>query len=150
MYGLHLVDQEISYFQGRNVLCKYIIEMLNYKPYNFTSKTLCTLILYRSTSNKTNTTDTTFRTVINWTTSTFFTPSFARTLDGRSWIEIAPMNNRCRAVAAKLLLLHCKYLIIRLHQSIAPCTTILQYFNWWWQIICLKVNIFSPLLQKDY
>ena len=62
---------------------------------------------------------------INRATSTFFTTRFARSLDGRPWIKIAPMN-RCRTVAARILLLHCKYLIIPLHPSIAPCITMLD------------------------
>ena len=60
---------------------------------------------------------------INLATSTFFTPKSARTLHGRPGIEIAPMNRR-RTVAAKLLLLHCNYLIIRINSSIAPCIII--------------------------
>ena len=67
---------------------------------------------------------------INQATSTFFMPKFAQTLDKRLWNEIAPMT-RCRTVAAKLLLLHCKYLIIWLHPSVAPFITILQHFIWW-------------------
>ena len=78
MHGLHLVDQEIPYFQGRNVLWKYIMEMLYCTPYNFTSKTLRALTVYVSTSNKVNPVDN-----INWATSTFFTPKFAWVLDGR-------------------------------------------------------------------
>ena len=84
---------------------------------------------------------------INQATSTFFTPKSARTLGGWLWIEIAPMH-RCRSVAAKLLLLHCKYVIIRLCLSIAPSITILQRFNIWWPSIWLKNKYFLCLISK--
>ena len=86
--------------------------------YDFTSKTLYLLIVYGSISNKAPSIDTTSRAFWNKSGNiNIFYTEICSDSDRRPWIKVAS-RSRCRTVAAKLLLLHCKYVIIRLYPSI--------------------------------
>ena len=142
IHGWYLVDQQLPHFQGRKIKC--LVTHLITSPRRRSMRWLFTevaaiklpLLIPRSGQ---------FR--INRETSTFSTPKSSHTLDRRPWIEIAS-RNRCTTVAAKLLLLYCKYVISRFYPSNAPYFTIHQHIDLWWPSICLEKKYFIFLISK--
>ena len=74
MYGLHLVDQEIPYFLGRNVLWKCYPAHLITSPQRPSMHRLCTEV---PTIKLTLLIPPTGQSNINRETSTFFIPKFS-------------------------------------------------------------------------